>query len=172
MQEQQSGQGLTLGLTSTPVKIILKDCNAWILGDKMVVFIALRWLVCKPWELATQASQQHLNSIWTMLDPRVWNCTKTTLEILSSRMTAITFGGDLGQRLILMMAMMITMTTTMVMMTKDLPESRCRSLSGPFEPSTEERRCAYGHPHQPTHNRVQNISLKCRAHRHLLRSTA
>ena len=61
MQEQQSGQGLTLGLTSTPVKIILKDCNAWILGDKMVVFIALRWLVCKPWELATQASKQHLD---------------------------------------------------------------------------------------------------------------
>ena len=101
MQEQQSGQGLTLGLTSTPVKIILKDCNAWILGDKMVDFIALRWLVCKPWELATQASKQHLNSIWTMLDPRVWNCTKTTLEILSLRITAITFGGDL------MMAMMI-----------------------------------------------------------------
>ena len=127
----------------------------------MADFIALRWLVCKPWELATQASKQHLNSIWTMLDPRVWNCTKTTLEILSLRITAITFGGDLGQRYVLYDGNddhypdIRTMTTTMVMMTKDLPESRCRSLSGPFEPSTEERRCAYGHPHQPTHNRVQ-----------------
>ena len=36
-----------------------------------------------------------------MLDPRVWNFTKTTLEILSLRITAITFGGDR------MMAMMI-----------------------------------------------------------------
>ena len=73
--------------------------------------------------------------------------------------TATTFGGDLGQRYVLNDGNddhhldIRTMTTTMVMMTKDLPESRCRSLSGPFEPSTEERRCAYGHPHQPTHNR-------------------
>ena len=27
----------------------------------MVDFIALRGLVCKPWELATQASKQHLD---------------------------------------------------------------------------------------------------------------
>ena len=77
------------------------------LGDKMADFIALRWLVCKPWELATQASKQHLNSIWTMLDPRVWNCTKTTLEILSLGITAITLVVTLVKDMFLMMAMMI-----------------------------------------------------------------
>ena len=130
------------------------------LGDKMVDFIALRWLVCKPWELATQASKQHLNSIWTMLDPRVWNCTKTTLEILSLRITAITFGGDL------MMAMMIIIQ---ILGRWRWPRTSLRAGAGHYLDLLSHQLRRDVAPTAIHTNQLTtecSTSLKCRAHRH------